>query len=177
MEESVAGSYKNNVEMDTVVLQGLEVLSDSVQYQYAYKVKDEIMPAVKNELKGKMLIEKLNAQKGSLEEIAKVMGSDANVNSSNDVKLNSTSLGSIGFDPVALGKAFSLENGKRSNAFAGENGVVILELSNKTIAPAIGEYGMFKNQLKQSLDGRVGFNITQALKDAAKIEDQRYKFF
>lgn len=43
MEESVAGSYKNNVEMDTVVLQGLEVLSDSVQYQYTYKVKDEVM--------------------------------------------------------------------------------------------------------------------------------------
>lgn len=45
------------------------------------KVKDEIMPAVKNELKGKMLIEKLNAQKEKfMEEIAKVMGSDANVN-------------------------------------------------------------------------------------------------
>ena len=140
-------------------------------------VKDEITPAVKNELKGKMLIEKLNAQKGSLEEIAKAMGSDANVSTSSDVKLNSTSLGNIGFDPVALGKAFSLESGKRSNPFAGENGVIILELSNKTIAPAIGEYSMFKNQLKQSLDGRIGFNIAEALKDAAKIEDKRYKFF
>ena len=140
-------------------------------------VKNEITPAVKNELKGKMLIEKLNAQKGTLDEIAKAMGSDANVGTSSDVKLNSTSLGNIGFDPVALGKAFSLETGKRSSAFAGENGAIILELSNKTIAPAIGEYSMFKNQLKQSLDGRVGFNIAEALKDAAKIEDQRYKFF
>lgn len=140
-------------------------------------IKNEITPAVKNELKGKMLIEKLNAQKGTLEEIAKTMGSDANVSTSSDVKLNSTSLGNIGFDPVALGKAFSLESGKRSGAFAGENGAIILELSNKTIAPAIGEYSMFKNQIKQSLDGRVGFNIAEALKDAAKIDDKRYKFF
>jgi peptidyl-prolyl cis-trans isomerase D len=140
-------------------------------------IKNEITPAVKNELKGKMLIEKLNAQKGTLEEIAKTMGSDANVSTSSDVKLNSTSLGNIGFDPVALGKAFSLESGKRSGAFTGENGAIILELSNKTIAPAIGEYSMFKNQIKQSLDGRVGFNIAEALKDAAKIDDKRYKFF
>lgn len=171
------GKVSDVFDLETNYVVAVMTSETEAGYKPMDKVKDEIMPAVKNELKGKMLIEKLNAQKGSLEEIAKVMGSDANVNSSNDVKLNSTSLGSIGFDPVALGKAFSLENGKRSNAFAGENGVVILELSNKTIAPAIGEYGMFKNQLKQSLDGRVGFNITQALKDAAKIEDQRYKFF
>ena len=146
-------------------------------YKPLDKIKDEIMPAVKNDLKGKQLIEKLSAQKGTLEEIAKAMGSDANVNTSSDVKLNGTALGNIGFDPVAMGKSFSLENGKRTAPFAGENGVIILELSNKTIAPAIGDYSMFKSQLKQSLDGRIGFNIAEALKNAAKIEDKRYKFF
>ena len=146
-------------------------------YKPLDKIKDEIMPAVKNDLKGKQLIEKLNAQKGTLEEIAKAMGSDATVNTSSDVKLNGTALGNIGFDPVAMGKSFSLENGKRTAPFAGENGVIILELSNKTIAPAIGNYSMFKSQLKQSLDGRIGFNIAEALKNAAKIEDKRYKFF
>ena len=125
-------------------------------YKPLDKIKDEIMPAVKNDLKGKQLIEKLNAQKGTLEEIAKAMGSDATVNTSSDVKLNGTALGNIGFDPVAMGKSFSLENGKRTAPFAGENGVIILELSNKTIAPAIGDYSMFKSQLKQSLDGRIG---------------------
>jgi peptidyl-prolyl cis-trans isomerase D len=171
------GKVSDVFDLETNYVVAVMTSETEAGYKPLDKVKDEITPAVKNELKGKMLIEKLNSQKGSLEEIAKAMGSDANVNTSSDVKLNGTSLGNIGFDPVALGKAFSLENGKRSNAFAGENGVIILELSNKTIAPAIGEYGMFKNQLKQSLDGRVGFNIAEALKEAAKIEDQRYKFF
>ncbi len=171
------GKVSDVFDLETNYVVAVMTSETEAGYKPLDKVKDEITPFVKNELKGKMLIEKLNAQKGSLEEIAKSMGSDANVNTSSDVKLNSTSLGSIGFDPVALGKSFSLENGKRSNAFAGENGVVILELSNKTIAPAIGEYSMFKNQLKQSLDGRIGFNIAEALKDAAKIEDNRYKFF
>jgi len=171
------GKVSDVFDLETNYVVAVMTSETKAGYKQLEKAKDEITPFVKNELKGKLLIEKLNAQKGTLEEIAKAMGTDANVNTSSDVKLNSTSLGNIGFDPVALGKSFSLENGKRSNAFAGENGVVIVELSNKTIAPAIGDYSMFKNQLKQSLDGRIGFNIAEALKDAAKIEDNRYKFF
>jgi peptidyl-prolyl cis-trans isomerase D len=175
--DAIKGKISEVFDLETNYAVAVMTGETEAGYKQLDKVKDEITPAVKNELKGKMLVEKLNAQKGTLEEIAKAMGSDAIVNTSSDVKLNATSLGNIGSDPVALGKSFSLENGKRSSPFAGENGVIILELSNKTIAPAIGEYSMFKNQIKQSLDGRVGFNIAEALKDAAKIEDKRYKFF
>ena len=141
------------------------------------KVKDEITPFVKNELKSKKIIEKLSASKGSLEEIAAAFGSDATVNSSSDLKFNSNTLPSVGLDPIAVGKAFALENGKRTAPFAGENGVLIMELQNKTTAPAIGDYSEFKNQLLQGLNGRSGFGISEAIKEAANIEDKRYKFF
>jgi hypothetical protein len=36
---------------------------------------------------------------------------------------------------------------------------------------------MFKNQLLQGLNGKSSFGIAQAINVAAKIEDQRYKFF
>lgn len=140
-------------------------------------VKEEITPAVRNEVKGKQIIEKLNAQKGTLEEMAKLFGTDATVGSSSDLKLNSNTLPSVGLDPVAVGKIFSLENGKRSQPFAGENGVLIAELLNKTIAPAVGEYSMFKNQLLQGLNGKSAYAISEALKQGANIEDERYKFF
>lgn len=55
---------------------------------------------------------------------------------------------------MAVGKIFSLEPGKRSEPFAGENGVLVAELQNKTVAPAVGDYTMFKNQLLQALNGR-----------------------
>jgi peptidyl-prolyl cis-trans isomerase D len=142
------------------------------------KVKDEVTPAVKNELKSKKILEKLNGQKGTLEEIAAAsFGNDATVNSSSDLKFNSNTLPSVGLDPVAVGKAFSLENGKRSIPFAGENGVLIVELQNKTLAPAAGDYTVFKNQLLQGLNGRSGLGIAEAIKEGAKIEDKRYKFF
>lgn len=140
-------------------------------------VKDEITPAVRNELKGKKIIEKLAAQTGTLEELAKLFGSDASVNSSSDIKLNSNTLPSVGLDPIAVGKVFSLENGKRSAPFAGENGVLVVELQNKTIAPAVGDYTMFKNQLLQGLNGRAGYGISEALKQGADIQDKRYKYF
>ncbi len=141
------------------------------------KVKDEITPLVKARLKGDKIIEKLNAQKGSLQEIAQAFGRDASVQSASDIKLNSNSLASVGIEPRAVGVAFSLENGKRSRAFAGENGVLIIETKNKTVAPEVGDYSLFKNQLLQNLNGKSSFGISQAIKEAAKIEDKRYLFF
>jgi peptidyl-prolyl cis-trans isomerase D len=141
------------------------------------KVKEEITPLVKNQLKGEQIIEKLKVQKGTLDEIAKAFGTDAAVHSSSDLKLNTNSLPSVGLDAKAVGAAFSLENGKRTAPFAGENGVLIIESQNKTIAPAVGDYTSFKNQLLQGLNGKSGYGIAQAIKDVSKIKDERYKFF
>ena len=140
------------------------------------KVKEEITPAVRNELKGKVIAEKLTVQKGTLEEIAKAYP-DASVGSSSDLKLNTNNLSTAGFDPIAIGKAFSLDNGKRSLPFVGENGVLIIEMQNKTIAAAVGDYSMFKTQALQNLNNRSGLNITEAIKETSKIEDKRYKFY
>lgn len=81
------------------------------------------------------------------------------------MKFNSNTIPSVGLDPVAVGKIFALENGKRSEPFAGENGVVVAELQNKIIAPAIGDYTMFKTQLQQSLDGRSVWALPKPLKN------------
>ena len=140
------------------------------------KVKEEITPTVRNGLKGKIIAGKLAEQKGTLEEIAKVYP-DASVGNSSDLKLNTNNLSTAGFDPIAVGKAFSLDNGKRSQPFVGENGVLIIEMQNKTVAPAIGDYSMFKNQTLQNLNNRGGLNIAEAIKEASKIEDKRYKFY
>jgi peptidyl-prolyl cis-trans isomerase D len=102
-------------------------------YKPFESVKAEITPAVRNEAKGKVIIAKLKDAKGTLEEVANAFGSDANVYSSSDLKLNSNSLPTVGFDPQAVGLAFALENGKRSNPVAGENGVIIMELQTRRL--------------------------------------------
>lgn len=146
-------------------------------YKPLEKVKEEITPAVKNELKGKKILEKIGSGQGALDEIAKQFGADAVVSSSSDLKLSANALPSVGLDPVAVGKAFSLENGKRTAPFAGENGVLIIELQNKTIAPAAGDYSVFKNQLLQTFNSRSTYGISEAIKGSSNIQDERYKFF
>ncbi len=147
-------------------------------YRSFEDAKEEIMPIVKNEIKGKMIVDKLKTLSGTLDEMATAYGgTDAAVYSSSDVKLNSNSLPSVGIDPVAVGKTFTLEAGKKTEPFMGENGVLVMEMVNKTIAPEVGDYSIFKNQLLQTLNGQAGFNIAEALKKGAEIEDKRYLFY
>ncbi len=146
-------------------------------YKSFEKVKEEITPTVTNQAKGKYIAEKLTGKTEGLDELTKIFGKDASINSSSDLKMNATSMPVVGFDPVVIGSVFSLQNGKRSKPIIGENGVVILDLQNLTVAPAIGDFSMFKGQLLQTQNGRGGYNVTEALREAAKVEDNRYKFF
>jgi peptidyl-prolyl cis-trans isomerase D len=140
-------------------------------------VKEEIMPEVRKEAKARVIIEKLKTLNGTLEEIASAYGSDANVYSTSDLKLSNASLPTAGYDPETAGLAFSLENGKRSAPVKGQNGVFVLELQNKTIAPAMEDYTTFKDQLLQTAAAKSGYSIGEAIKEKADIKDTRYKFY
>ena len=140
-------------------------------------VKEEITPAVRNKLQGKLISEKLAGLKGTLEEIKTSYGEDANVYNSSDLKLSTNTLPSVGFDPLAVGVAFSLENGQRSKPVTGENGVVIIEMLNETVAPALTDYSSYKTQLQQGAGNRTSFGVAEAIKEYADIVDKRYKFY
>ncbi len=141
------------------------------------KVKEEITPVVTNQIKGKYIAEKLKGKTASLDELAKLFGKDAVVQSISDLKINAPSMAGPGFDPVIIGAMFSAESGKRTRVVVGENGVVVGDVQNKTTAPAIGDFSIFKSQLMQNLINRGGYYVTQTLKDGANIDDKRYKFF
>lgn len=146
-------------------------------YKTFESVKEEITQEVRKQLKGKQIIDKLQGLDGTLEEIAQKYGEHANVYSASDLKLNSNSLPTAGFDPKAVGLAFSLEGGKRSKPFTGENGVFIMEAQNRTTAPELNDYSTYKTPLEQNMSNRSSFAIAEAIKDNAKIEDRRYRFY
>lgn len=140
-------------------------------------VRAEITPAVRNEKNADLIIGKLSKLNGTLEEIAKAYGADANVYTSSDLKLNSNALPSAGYDPKSVGAAFALENGKRSAPIEGENGVLLIETINRTVAPDLNDYTSFKSQLEQSAVNLSSMSIAEAIKDKSDIEDERYKFY
>jgi peptidyl-prolyl cis-trans isomerase D len=146
-------------------------------YKPLEAVREDIRTQVQNEVRGKKIIERLGEAKGTLEEIAAAFGNGANIYSSSDVKLSNNNLPSAGSDPTAIGVAFSLENGKRSKPFIGENGVLMIEVQNKTVAPAVADYSAYKTSLQEAQSNRSTMNIAEAIKENSGIEDKRYKFY
>jgi len=146
-------------------------------YKPLEAVKNEILPEVRKRVKAQVIINKLGESSGSLDEIAGNYGPDAGVYSSSDLKLASNTLPSAGFDPIAVGVAFSLNDGERSKPVKGENGVLIIEMQHKTVAPDIGDYTAHQAGLSQERMQRSSFNIAEAIKEKADIKDYRYKFY
>ncbi|PWJ59371.1 peptidyl-prolyl cis-trans isomerase D [Dyadobacter jejuensis] len=139
--------------------------------------RDELTTKVRNQIKSEQITAKLKGATGDLESIAKKYGAGALVESATDITLATGFLTSAGFDPIALGKAFGLKPGSKSDVFSGENGVFIVELINKTEAPKIADFTQYKTQLTQSLEGRTSYLANEAIREKAEIKDKRAKFF
>ncbi len=175
--DSSKGSVSDVFDLDNDYVIAVMTGEEEEGYADLASVKTVISGKVKNEAKSNQIAEKLNAMTGSLDEIATAYGTDASVYSSSDLKISTTSLASVGFAPEAIGVAFGLGSGAKSVPIALDNGVIIVELINKTEAPEVGDYSIFANQLKQKVRGRISYNIDKTIRDNANIKDERYKFY
>jgi peptidyl-prolyl cis-trans isomerase D len=139
--------------------------------------RNELTAKVRNQLKAEQIINKLGTVSGSLEAMAQKYGAGALVETVPDVNMATGFLRSAGIDPVALGTTFGLKPGKRSKPVAGEAGVLVLETTKVTPAPPVADYALYKTQLQQNSTSRMSFYINEAIKEAAKVEDRRAKFY
>lgn len=140
-------------------------------------VRDEVTAKVRAKLKGEQITQKLKGLSGSLDEIAKAYGQDANVYSTSDLKFSSNTLPNVGSAPEAIGRAFAQKAGEVSEPVTGENGVVMIQTEAITQAPEIADYSSYKEQIRQQQRQQSAFNIAEAIQDFSDIEDQRYKFY
>ncbi|BDC98008.1 peptidylprolyl isomerase [Persicobacter psychrovividus] len=138
-------------------------------------VKAEITDKVKKEKQAEVIMKKLKG--GSLDEMATAYGSDAKVYEASDLKISSNILPSVGFAPEAVGTIFGLKNGEISKPVKTDNGILVVQTIAKTEAPEIADYSKFKKELEAKLDNRVSFNISESLKEAANVKDQRYLYY
>ncbi|PJJ48365.1 peptidylprolyl isomerase [Hymenobacter chitinivorans] len=140
-------------------------------------LKQELSAAVRNELKAKQIMDKLNGKKGSLEQIAAAYGPTAQVKTADNVVLGTGVVQGLGGEPLAVGKAFGLKPGQQSAPFQGEQGVLIVETVkiDKPTAPA--DVQAVRQQLTAQRTARADGAIYEAVKTNANIKDERTKFF
>ena len=139
--------------------------------------REELTAEVIKELKAEEILKKLDSKAKSLDAMAKKYGEAALVNTVNDLALNTNVFENTGFNPKAVGKTFGLQKGKRTEPFADETGVFVIELTELIPAAKIADYSQSKNQLQQGLSSRVQFLINEAIRKFANIKDERYKFY
>ena len=137
----------------------------------------ELTNKVRNQLKAEQIVKKLAGLSGTLDAMAQKYGSQAQVVAATDLTLAANTIQNIGLEPAAMGKAFGLKPGQRSKPLAGENGVLVVETTKQTPAPQIADFTQYKTQLKQSKSYSVGYLAGEAIKEKAKVEDTRYKFY
>ena len=139
--------------------------------------RDELTAKVRGEMKAEIITKKLSGITGTLEQMAQKYGAGALVETVTDLTLAQGVLTSAGADPTALGKAFGLKIGQKSKPFKGEAGVFVMETTKSTPAPAMADLTMYKNSSKMMAAQRASYYINEAIKENAKVVDNRAKFY
>lgn len=136
------------------------------------EAKVSVLPIVRNQKKAELVRKKMEGT--TLEAVAQKTGST--VASAVDVTLANSAIVNVGQEHKVVGKAFGLAAGKTSGLIDGNLGVFMIRTKTVAKAPALPNYTSYtarvNNEGRQQVQGR----LSQALKDAADIEDNRAEF-
>ncbi len=140
-------------------------------------VRNKIYAAVKQDKKLDLLKNKTDnalKQTRDINQLASILGSP--VLEANDINFQSYALPNVGIEPAVIGTATSLPVNKLSKPIKGYTGVYVVNVS------AVNEgndrdYRTEQYRLNQMMQYRASFQAFEVLRKAAKIEDERIKFF
>lgn len=142
------------------------------------EVRFQIEMALKREKSGEALAEAFNkelASASTIEELAAAM--DLAPQQVSDVNFNTNAIPS-GFEPNVVGAFCGVEKGQLSNPIIGNNGVYVVSTEDaKELDEATKNYTSLKQQLDVQIKSRANFEVYNALKELADIEDNRAKFY
>ncbi|GHE23822.1 peptidylprolyl isomerase [Sphingobacterium griseoflavum] len=143
-------------------------------------VKPQIEAQVRNEVKAKMLTEKLNnalSGASTIDQAAQKLGKSA-VAVENIVLANPV-LPGVSLEPAVVGTAFGLQPNKLSKSVKGMQGVYAVQV-NGFVNPAelvASDVANQKKQLQTARSQRAWSSIYQALQNKADIDDNRIRFY
>jgi len=143
-------------------------------------VKSQIEAQVKNEVKAKMLTEKMNnALNGasSIDQVAQKLGKSA-VEAQNIVMANPV-LPGVSLEPAVVGTAFGLQPNKVSKTIKGTQGVYAVQVTEFTNPAELiaSDLDKQKQQMQTAKAQRSWGSIYQALQNKATIDDNRIRFY
>lgn len=95
------------------------------------------------------------------------------VRTASGITMKSPVISGSGNEPLVVGVAFGLEQGKTSGLLVGDRGVYMIEVTKKEAAVKLNNYQSFANQVGRQKANAVNSRLFEALKSTATIEDNR----
>jgi peptidyl-prolyl cis-trans isomerase D len=137
---------------------------------------EDAKPLVESIIKNKKKAEKIIAKmKGSsLEAIAKANATT--VQNAPAASVDNAVLANVGLEAKVVGTAFGSPANKVSAPIEGNSGVYVIKTKSVAKAPKLPKYDDYVNKLKANA-GQAAGRVFPALKNDAKIDDNRLEFY
>lgn len=136
-------------------------------------VRSQLELAVKREKKAALLSPKLEGQ--DLQSIAQ--SNSSSVKSAKGLSFSNNFITGVGLESKVVNAILALDENAVSGVLSGVNGVFKAKVTSKSVPASLSQYSLQKTQLTAQLQTGIQTKVTQALKKASKVKDERYKFY
>ncbi len=140
-------------------------------------VKEEVTAKAIRDKKAETFIKEFETKAGaskSIDDIASKMGLTAE--KADNLTFSAYNVAAIGREDALIGTATSMKTGTTSKATKGDNGVFVVSVSSVTEAVLPKDFKGKQQEIERMNSGRVDYEMFDALKEKANIEDHRGKF-
>lgn len=142
----------------------LNVVADQAKYQ------------ILNKKKGEMAVEKMKACGNDVNRMVRELGAEST--SVSDITIDSRVLSNFGVEADVIGTLLGMKEGEEVGPMAGNSSAFIIKNVRKTEPAATTDYSDILREKTSQFNNKVlGGTIYNALKDKAKIEDNRARFY
>ncbi|MGG5505383.1 MULTISPECIES: peptidylprolyl isomerase [unclassified Myroides] len=128
-----------------------------------------VEPILMNEKKAQIIRQKMTGS--TVEEVSKQ--TNASVAVIMDVTRQNPLITNIGNEPLVVGTAFATNKNESSKLIDGVKGVYMVKTTLVTLAPNLDHYNSYKTKTEAVVRSSATSKVLQALKDQAKIKDNR----
>ncbi|MBS3738265.1 MAG: peptidyl-prolyl cis-trans isomerase, partial [Psychroflexus sp.] len=131
---------------------------------------------LEKEKKAKTIMSQINTK--DLNEVASQFS--VRIQNASAVNMESPLIPAAGKEPKVVGAAFALDKDEISQPVEGQKGIYVIKLTQKTEAPALASYkdaALKETQKRMQKLQNPNNDVTEALKEAKEIEDNRAKVY
>lgn len=139
-------------------------------------VKDQVTAEVRKIKKADILIEKFNKAGGAtIDEIAQKLNTTAT--DADNVTFANNYIPGIGNEPAVVGTIYNAKANQITKPIKGDNGVAVVYIVSVKEAPPITDIPGNKKQITDQRKSRSDYEVFNALKEKANIDDNRGRFY